>query len=73
MKPSETKESIRKRLFLAALRKGQREPQFGYRICPTCKGQGAVCIERLESGRHTAAFELCEQCQGETIVQAIDL
>lgn len=64
----DTKTAIRRRMFLAAVRKGNRAPQHGFQLCPMCRGQGSVCIERNEGGAHTAAFEECPRCKGETIV-----
>ncbi|MFZ2990417.1 hypothetical protein [Ideonella sp.] len=68
MNTSDPKDAIRRRLFLEAVRNGNRDPKYGFRLCAACGGRGSVCIERIESGRHTAAFEVCAECNGETIV-----
>jgi DnaJ-class molecular chaperone len=64
----DTKLQIRKRLFLEAVRNGKREPNYGFEVCSCCKGRGTVCVERNEAGHHSASFELCAECHGETIV-----
>lgn len=66
----DTKEAIRRRLFIAAVRSGNQTPQFGFQICPDCGGRGSICVEREVSGRRSAAFEECPECHGETIVPA---
>ncbi len=64
------KEAIRRRLFSAAVRRGDNTPQFGFQVCPNCSGRGSICMEREVDGRWVAAFEECPTCQGETMVPA---
>ncbi len=68
LKSNDTKNIIRRRLFLEAVRNGEREPKYGFQICDNCGGRGSVCIEHIEGDRHVAALEACTACNGETIV-----
>lgn len=71
MNLSDSKQEIRRRLFLTAVSKGNITPQFGYQLCPGCPGcdgRGSVCVERSQNGVRSAAFESCANCQGSKIV-----
>lgn len=68
MNLSDSKQEIRRRLFLAAVSKGNITPQFGYQLCPDCGGRGSVCVERSQNGVRTATFEPCANCQDSKIV-----
>lgn len=60
----DTKTAIRKRLFLAALARGESGEQFGFKRCPTCQGRGFVCAEYYQM----YVMDDCRECQGETVV-----
>ena len=63
-----TKDSIRRRLFLEAVRQGQKDPKFGFQICVECSARGEICVERVVQGRHSTSFEKCPTCKGEKIL-----
>jgi DnaJ-class molecular chaperone len=68
-----TKDEVKRRLFAEAFRGGNREPKFGYCICPSCEGRGFICIEQRSNGGSSAAMHECSSCKGEKIVRQSDL
>lgn len=70
MSSTDLKTSIRRRMFLEAIRRGRREQQYGFQICPKCGGRGVVCSEQENNGRWTAVLTECAECNGEAIVPA---
>jgi DnaJ-class molecular chaperone len=60
------KSEIRKRLFMANVRKGDPRTLHGWRWCPRCRGDGDVCNEYPGC----AIFEPCDRCDGEGVIPA---
>jgi DnaJ-class molecular chaperone len=67
------KDEVKRRLFAEAFRGGNREPKFGYCVCPSCGGRGFICIEQRSNGVISAAMQECSSCKGEKIVRQSDL
>ena len=66
MSVNETKLDVKRRLFLAAVAKGEDGTKFGFQLCPICNGKGS--IEHSNDGKHWAVFEECTECNGDTFV-----
>ncbi|MFZ5637704.1 MAG: hypothetical protein ACOY82_14080 [Pseudomonadota bacterium] len=61
--------AIRRRLFMANVRKGDSRAMHGFVWCPTCRGEGEACREYADGETHWASFEICEACGGEKAIE----